>query len=113
MTRAATVVLLVLAFATGLVGCRRQKNLAPGGPTVRAIALPENEPRPPDGPGRDAFVVSCRFCHSSRYVFDQPRFSRKIWAAEVDKMVRVYGAIVPPESVGAIVDYLVRVNGAE
>jgi hypothetical protein len=69
------------------------------------------EPDLPQGPGRDAFMLSCTICHSNRYVTMQPHFSRKIWAAEVDKMRKTYGAPISDEQAAQSVDYLVSIRG--
>ncbi|HMF78435.1 MAG TPA: cytochrome c [Bryobacteraceae bacterium] len=78
---------------------------------VHSITLPQNEPKLPDAPGRKEFAAQCRTCHSPRYVTAQPPFSRKVWEAEVTKMMKVYGAPVPAAQVTPIVDYLVTLNG--
>ena len=93
--RAAAVVALLL-----VTGCKRESSRES-----------MTEPSMPVGPGREAFLASCQMCHGTRYVLDQPRFARKTWAAEVEKMRVAYGAPIPAENVGAIVDYLVHVNG--
>src|SRR6266852_797292 len=41
----------------------------------------------------------------------QPRFSRTVWLAEVNKMKNVYGAHISDEQVLKIKDYLVSING--
>lgn len=80
---------------------------------VHAIAMPHDEPALPPGKGRDAFVAACVICHSPRYVTNQPRFSREVWTEEVHKMIGTFGAPVPPERAGDIVDYLVAFHGEE
>jgi mono/diheme cytochrome c family protein len=82
-------------------------------PTARRIAIPHDEPELPAFPGRDVFVSNCVICHSPRYVSGQPNFPRVIWTAEVNKMIKVYGAPIAPEDVPKIVDYLVPWNGQE
>jgi len=78
---------------------------------VHSIVVPQDEPKLPEGAGRQEFVAQCRTCHSSRYVTSQPAFTRKAWEAEVTKMMKTYGAPVPPAQVSSIVDYLVILNG--
>src|SRR5580765_5294283 len=74
---------------------------------VKTITLPFlPAPSFPDGPGHDAFMVQCAICHTQRYVTMQPAFSRKVWTDEVNKMINTYKALVPPDQVPAIVDYL-------
>src|SRR3954469_6265222 len=54
------------------------------------ISNPTDLPNLADAAGKDAFVANCLNCHSSRYVLMQPRFPRKVWKAEVTKMVAAY-----------------------
>lgn len=84
---------------------------ASGSQSVHSIVVPQDEPKLPPGLGRKEFVAQCRTCHSPRYVTAQPAFSRKVWTAEVTKMMKVYGAPVPADQVAPIIDYLVSLNG--
>jgi mono/diheme cytochrome c family protein len=67
----------------------------------------------PPGPGREQFVTQCVVCHSPRYVLNQPVFPRKTWSAEVQKMVKAYGALITPAEEAEIVNYLVSCHGKE
>ena len=59
------------------------------------------------GPGRDQVMGYCVMCHSLDYIeANSPFMTRQIWEAEVTKMIKAYGAQVPPEDVPKIVDYL-------
>jgi hypothetical protein len=77
------------------------------------IVLIHDEPELPPGPGRDVFATQCVICHSPRYVSMQPRFSRKVWKAEVQKMVKAYKAPISEQDEAQIVDYLVANFGME
>ena len=62
-------------------------------------------------PGSNLEVVqnNCTACHSADYINTQPRgekFKKDFWAAEVTKMIKVYGAPIDDADVGKIVDYL-------
>jgi len=62
-------------------------------------------------PGANLETVknNCTACHSADYVKTQPRgekFRKDFWAAEVTKMIKVYGAPIGDADVGKIVDYL-------
>ncbi len=62
-------------------------------------------------PGANLETVqnNCTACHSADYVRTQPRgdkFRKDFWAAEVTKMIKVYGAPIEDADVGKIVDYL-------
>jgi sulfite dehydrogenase (cytochrome) subunit B len=80
---------------------------------VQQIELEYHEPDLPPGPGHDAFAAQCVICHSTRYVLNQPIFPRKTWTAEVQKMVKAYGAPIDPAEQEAIVNYLVAWHGKE
>lgn len=60
-----------------------------------------------DAPGRDAVVNACAACHSLDYIqMNSPFPDAKMWDAEVTKMIKVFGAEIPPEDVKTIVEYL-------
>ena len=88
---------LALGALALLVSCSRATPPAPPtpiDPLVHTLVLPSDlTPELPEGAG-------------------QPRLPRKTWQAEVDKMRNVYGAPVPAEDVGKIVEYLVATHGA-
>lgn len=103
---------LALAISASVPGST--PSLAQGQPAkIATITLPHEMPYLPAGPGRQTFVSNCLTCHSPNYVVNQPRFPRKTWAAEVTKMIKVYGAPIAPDDVKAITDYLVSFNGQE
>lgn len=65
-------------------------------------------------PGDDSEIVNslCLTCHSSDYVTTQPpSMSRHFWQAIVIKMQKVYGAPIPDDRVGPIVNYLTKTFG--
>lgn len=54
---------------------------------------------------------NCTGCHSADYISTQPhgpKFRDEFWKAEVNKMIKVYGAPIDQADVGRIVDYLTR-----
>ena len=62
-------------------------------------------------PGLNVDVVknNCLACHSADYIAIQPRgpkFKKDFWQAEVNKMIKVYGAQIDEADIGKIVDYL-------
>jgi hypothetical protein len=81
--------------------------------TVRTLSLPTFEPDIPDAPGRKTVIVACGVCHSTRYITIQPPLSRDTWVAEVTKMRKTFGAPIPDDKVGEILDYLVAVRGPQ
>jgi hypothetical protein len=80
---------------------------------VHSITLPDAAPALPEGPNRAQFQAYCRLCHSTRLPLTQPRLTQEKWAAVVTKMVKTYGAPIPPDQESAIVAYLTAVRGPE
>ena len=80
---------------------------------VQKISLPSYPPELPPGPGSEAFRNNCLICHSARYVTMQPRFTKAVWQAEVQKMITAYGATITPANKDAIVEYLVSFHGTK
>ena len=83
------------------------------GADYQYIVLPHDEPQLPPGPGRTEFATNCVICHSPRYISMQPPFPRKVWKAEVKKMVDAYKAPISEHDQAQIVDYLVAAYGVE
>ena len=71
--------------------------------------LPDDTAAFKPGPNLEAAQNNCTGCHSADYIQTQPRdvkSKKDFWAAEVTKMVKVYGAPIEDADVGKIVDYL-------
>jgi hypothetical protein len=75
-----------------------------------SITLPEDTTTVPAGPGVEAVSTNCLSCHSPAMILTQPRLTRKVWEAEVEKMAKVYKAPIDQAAVPQIVDYLVATN---
>ncbi|GAA3839880.1 hypothetical protein AFIC_002468 [[Pseudomonas] carboxydohydrogena] len=61
------------------------------------------------GPNLDVVQANCSGCHSADYVQTQPRgpkFGKDFWTAEVNKMIKVYGAPIEANDIPKIVEYL-------
>ena len=74
-----------------------------------SYALPDETAAFKPGPNLEVVQNNCTACHSADYVKTQPRgekFRKDFWAAEVTKMIKVYGAPIEDADVGKIVDYL-------
>lgn len=90
---------------------------AVAGPALAArvtYKLPPETARFREGPGQDVAVSNCTGCHSADYIATQPRgarFQAAFWEAEVNKMIKTYGAPIEKDDVPKIVDYLVRTYG--
>jgi mono/diheme cytochrome c family protein len=78
-----------------------------------AAARADEQPVPlKDAPGRDVVENNCAACHSLDYPrTNAPFLDRKMWQAEVDKMINVFGAPIEPRDAKAIVDYLTKNYG--
>jgi len=67
----------------------------------------ENRVQLKDGPNKALVIGRCAACHSQDYIpMNSPFLDRKGWEAEVNKMVKAYGAPMEPDEVAKIVDYL-------
>lgn len=72
-------------------------------------AVPDETAAFKPGANLDVVQNNCTACHSADYIKTQPRgdkFKKDFWAAEVTKMIKVYGAPIEDADVGKIVDYL-------
>jgi mono/diheme cytochrome c family protein len=72
-------------------------------------AVPDETAAFKPGANLDTVRNNCTACHSADYIKTQPRgdkFKKDFWAAEVTKMIKVYGAPIEDADVGKIVDYL-------
>ncbi|HEY1798390.1 MAG TPA: cytochrome c [Stellaceae bacterium] len=80
---------------------------------VASTALAEEKPVTlKNGPGHEAVENNCAACHSLDYPRTNSVFlDRKGWQAEVDKMIKVFGADIAPHDAAVIVDYLTKNYG--
>ena len=79
-------------------------------PSVK-VELPWGD-REFEGEGSTAVNNVCLACHSAEMVHQQPKLSAAAWTAEVNKMRAVFKAPIEDPDVPAIVDYLVKLQGA-
>ncbi len=90
---------LILTLGAGAASLAKPKIIALPPETAALKETPE--------PGYELATNSCMTCHSVDYIAMQPRAKGKeFWAAEVTKMVNVYGATVSDADRPAIIDYL-------
>ncbi len=59
-----------------------------------------------EGDGRQEVQSFCATCHSTRYITMQPPLPAATWEAEVNKMVKAYGAPIPEAAAKKITVYL-------
>jgi hypothetical protein len=66
-----------------------------------------------NAPGHDVVENHCALCHSLDYLRTNASFlDRNGWQAEVDKMIKVFGAEITPSDAAVIVEYLASNYGA-
>ena len=62
--------------------------------------------------GLDKVEANCQACHSLDYIpMNSPYFDKAGWTAEVNKMIKAYGAPVDESDAKDIVDYLTKNYG--
>jgi hypothetical protein len=71
-----------------------------------AGAFPSFTPELAEGEGKLETQSFCAICHSTRYITMQPPLETTEWEAEVNKMIKTYGAPVPEATSKKIVSYL-------
>jgi sulfite dehydrogenase (cytochrome) subunit B len=79
------------------------------------IKLPDDNPvsQLKPGPGEETVHNNCFICHSTDYIVRQPRLDTPHWAAEVKKMINVFGAPISESDAKVIADYLGKNYGPE
>jgi len=58
------------------------------------------------GDGQQELKSYCNTCHGPRYITMQPPLPSDVWAAEVNKMVKTFGASIPEDATHKIIAYL-------
>ena len=59
-----------------------------------------------EGEGLQETQSFCAMCHSTRYITMQPPLPPAVWEAELNKMIKTYGAPIPEASAKRILAYL-------
>lgn len=112
--RVTTVILLTAALVplSQLLFADPPTSTSAGTGSIHSVGtLPQAPATLPAGPNEEVYTANCLICHSNRYVFMQPKFTRKMWQAEVTKMANVYGAPVSTDQQAQIVEYLYSIRG--
>jgi hypothetical protein len=95
-------------YAPGNLGQQMQPappNLDAG--SVYAVGpWPNYTPPLAEGTGREITQAFCGMCHSPTYITMQPPLPGAVWEAEVNKMIRAFGAPIPEASAQEIIAYL-------
>jgi hypothetical protein len=75
----------------------------------RSYALPEETAMLRPGPGLETAQNNCGACHSADYINTQPpKQGQGFWEAEVQKMIKVYGAPIEAADAKIIAEYLAK-----
>lgn len=69
-------------------------------------SFPSVDPKLAEGEGRAETESFCATCHSKRYITMQPPLPAATWEAEVNKMIKTFGAPIPEASAKKIISYL-------
>lgn len=67
---------------------------------------PSFTPELAEGDGKVEVQSFCMTCHSTRYITMQPPLPGPTWEAEVNKMMKTYGAPIPEGAAKKITAYL-------
>jgi len=96
-----TLALAALVLALGMTAATLAR------PVTYALPAETSALKPTRDPGYFKADALCSTCHSRDYITTQPAGKGKeFWAAEVTKMVVVYGAPIPELDRPAIIEYL-------
>ncbi len=81
--------------------------------TTLLVSAQESTIQLKPGVGQEKITSYCSGCHSLDYIqMNSPFPNRKLWEAEVNKMINAFGASIPKVEVAAIVDYLTAQYGS-
>lgn len=69
-------------------------------------AWPLYTPELAEGAGKELVMGYCQVCHSSTYITMQPPLPAATWEAEVQKMIKTFGAQIPDDAAKQIIAYL-------
>ena len=68
--------------------------------------FPSLAPELAEGEGQVQTQSFCAACHSTRYITMQPPLPAATWDAEVNKMIKTFGAPIPDATAKRIISYL-------
>ncbi len=99
---------VILAFMTGAALAQESGKAGSG---IKSITLPVVTVQLKPGPDKIKVDSYCAICHSTDYITMQPPFPRAQWAATVNKMIKTFGAPIPPDDAEKIINYLSTAYG--
>jgi cytochrome c5 len=107
-----TVIIMFVALLYGTAFAQdAASKVSPSKGTIRSITIPSIRIELKEGEGRVKTETYCNICHSVDYITMQPKFPRTQWTATVNKMIKAFGAPIPPEDAGTIISYLSAMYG--
>jgi len=74
--------------------------------TYSVSPFPSVPPKLAEGEGRAETESFCAMCHSTRYIIMQPPLPAATWEAEVNKMIKTFGAPIPEATAKKITSYV-------
>lgn len=80
--------------------------------TTRSITLPRGDISLKPGEGMELTHSYCSICHSLDYITTQHKFNPARWQAEVNKMVKVFGAPIDEATAKTIAAYISAAYGS-
>ncbi|MEZ0323765.1 MAG: cytochrome c [Hydrogenothermaceae bacterium] len=72
--------------------------------TIELPNIPDNKLK--DGKGKELVEQYCSICHSLNYITMQKGLSKKVWQAEVKKMILFGAPIENQKDIDTIIEYL-------
>jgi sulfite dehydrogenase (cytochrome) subunit B len=81
--------------------------------SVREMNIPPEVVDFPEHGGKQEFMSYCAMCHTLKYISMQPNFPRKVWEAEVTKMIAKYKAPIDTPTSKKIAEYLVAIKSKD
>ena len=89
-----------IAFAVAAVAMAVLAAAVPGRADEQPVALKK-------APGQEVVETNCGACHSLDYIrMNSPFMTPQVWEAEVEKMIKAYGAPIEDKDAKTIVEYL-------
>jgi cytochrome c5 len=90
---------------------RRLRLFAVGGVLAAAVLMLRADVDLPQGPGRDILENTCEECHGPERIAEKA-WTKEKWRATVKDMVE-RGAVLKPEEIDTLVDYLATYFGPD
>jgi cytochrome c5 len=110
---AATGTAVLAQFQSGSYGSKNANTIDQTAPdqmssdgNFAVASFPSFAPELAEGEGQAETESFCAMCHSTRYITMQPPLPAATWEAEVNKMIKTFGAPIPDATARKIIPYL-------